>query len=327
MTDMTKTNAAGASPTGSTSLPDEVAGRAQARGYDETQVAPLALLWAVLTEEQKQAWMEGENAGSQGQQQEDRGTGSDDDGDSTKSRTLSASPKKCRPAEDDDLRVAVAVLASDQKIKVSASRGKKSRVGAGMTADKQAAYLNLNVSTSFGAHDLPSHLVTRLHAHHQLIPLFYLTNEALAAAAIPSSEVFKKISNLNVPLDAFLNATLKTSDLHKTLKRFIELWCMEPEGETLGGEELDALDNARQAWIGHLKIVDALVEGTEDKFGEHVTVTYDMEIRAAVHQIKDCRFDPSAVWEPLKQKAQECIQREELSARLRRRRSINFSTW
>ncbi|GAA5880562.1 hypothetical protein JCM1840_002974 [Sporobolomyces johnsonii] len=193
------------------------------------------------------------------------------------------------PTEDDDFRAAVAALASEQKIK--------------------SAYLN--VTTIFSAHHVPGHLVTRLHAREQPIPLFYLTNEALAAAANPSSDIFKKIANLNVPLDGSLDAALKTADIHKTLKRFIELWCIEPDNASLDDDELEALDDARRAWIGHLKIVDALVEGTQDAFDERVALAYDMEIRAAAHKIKGRRFDPSIVWEPLKQKVRERIQREE----------------
>ncbi|GAA5874638.1 hypothetical protein JCM1840_007434 [Sporobolomyces johnsonii] len=114
-----------------------------------------------------------------------------------------------------------------------------------MMADGQAAYLN--TTTIFGVHEVPGHLITRLHAREQLIPLFYLTNEALAAAAIPTSDVFKKISNLNVPLDPSFDATLKTTDLHKMLKCFIELWCMEPDNDELEEDELEVLDDVRRA--------------------------------------------------------------------------------
>ncbi|GAA5917746.1 hypothetical protein JCM5296_003558 [Sporobolomyces johnsonii] len=105
-------------------------------------------------------------------------------------------------------------FAAEQNIKVSTSRGKKVRSGIKMMAEGQAAYLN--TTTIF-------------------------------AAAIPTSDVFKKISNLNVPLDPSLGATLKTADLHKMLKRFIELWCMEPDNDELEEDELEVLDDVRRA--------------------------------------------------------------------------------
>ncbi|GAA5917751.1 hypothetical protein JCM5296_003560 [Sporobolomyces johnsonii] len=306
------TNTNSAAPAGGSSsagpvatLPVEAVGKAQALGFDETQMPAFANLWAVLTPAQRAAL----RAQKETSQAQGTGEGEDErDGDDGTS-SITSSPKKRWVNDDDDLRAAVAALAADGKVKFNASKGKKALIGVGMTADERAAYLN--TTTIFGAYDVPPHLVTRLHARDQLIPLFYLTNEALAAAAIPSSEIFKKISNLNVPLDGSLDATLKTGDLHKTLKRFIELWCMEQDDGSLDEDELEALDEARRAWLGHLKIVDDLVESAEDAFEERVALAYDMEIRAAAHKIKNRRFDPSIVWDQLKQRARDRVQREE----------------
>ncbi|GAA5883823.1 hypothetical protein JCM1840_000136 [Sporobolomyces johnsonii] len=176
----------------------------------------------------------------------------------------------------------MAALAREGKVKL---RGKKVRIGMGMMAEEKTAYLN--ASSIFGTFEVLGHLVSRLHARDQPIPLFLLTKEALDAAANPSADIFKKISNLNVPLNTSLNAMLRTGNLHKTLKWFIELWCLESEDGTLEEAEQKALDNARRAWLGHLRVVDALLEGARDEFEEWVALAYDMEMRAAAHKLKN----------------------------------------